>query len=118
MIRKLTADEIKNLKRKHARKQGKVVDNINELADIKADIRHGKFTPQETKGLVLGPDAAKELGVKFPARLIADELRRFLKERGLEADYRVLKRQLDPKTYGDNVWGVTVTYSPPDKRFA
>lgn len=72
-------------------------------------ITNNTLKPMQYAGVFIDQAVdGKRFGVKNPARMVRDHLRRFLKGLKLEADYQVICRQ----TNQPGVWSVGVLYEP------
>lgn len=83
--------------------------NAKPYQDLLTMIAHNKFGVQQQIRLEFGPNDAELYGVEDPQRTAADRIKKFLRARGLAADYTVARRTT-------NVTGVNevrVTYEPP-----
>ncbi|HEY6766611.1 MAG TPA: hypothetical protein VI386_17770 [Candidatus Sulfotelmatobacter sp.] len=80
-----------------------------EYNKLKAVIMGGRMRPHQTAVITMGPKDAEALGFKWPWRTATDNLRRFVRSMGLEADFEV--RKYETATTG--VWAITATYNPP-----
>lgn len=85
------------------------LERMDDYVKLRALIANGKMKPQEIAGLIIDASDGMKLHLKYPARTATDQLRRFIKELGLEADYHVLKYETDTP----GTWAVTVLYEPP-----
>src|SRR5262245_56100368 len=84
-------------------------EHYPEYLALVSGIANNKMKPQETWGMYLDAEDAAKLGMKHPWRALTESLMRFVRDRGLEADYRIVK-------YATNTpgqWFVSVTYEPP-----
>ncbi len=95
--------------RRKSKPKQNVLDRDQAFLNLKALISNAKFKPQEAYGLYVNPEDGKRLGLKNPSRTIAESLRRFIKDNGLERDYTVV--QYETRTPGQ--WFVQVSYEPP-----
>lgn len=85
------------------------LDREDAYLRLKASIANGKMKPLEVTGIMIDQKDGARLGLKFPARTATDQLRRFVKALGLEAEYHIVKYETDTP----GLWAVTVTYEPP-----
>jgi hypothetical protein len=85
------------------------VDDIPEYAELLSLIIHGKLTEREYAGLIVSDKDRALEGVKNPGCLIRDNLRKFLRKRNLQSDYRIICRQTDQP----GLWYVGVVYESP-----
>jgi|SRR5579871_5072410 len=106
---KLFTPKMGEVPRRKGKPKASPLDRVDSFMSLKATIANGVMKPQETYGIYVSEEDGKKFGLKFPARTIADSLRRFIRDHGLERDYHVVK--YETRTPGE--WFVSVTYEPP-----
>lgn len=98
------------------------IETFEPYLALRAYVLSGKMKPMEEVGLFIRPADVEKMQnlyngrgraagrpLLYPARVIADQLRRALRAAHLESDYTVVKYETDTP----GVWFVKVRYEPP-----
>ncbi len=76
-----------------------VIEESSEFKALIAAIANGRLAPGEQAGLSFDPVDQKKLGMRWPARVTADALRRWLAETQLTDLYRIRKFKIEGRQF-------------------
>jgi len=94
------------------RKKKEILSKLEQVEDylaLRQAVLGGRMKPMQEACILFGPEDAKRLNYKYPARVASDGLKRMLRSAGLNVDYSVVKYETDTP----GIWCVKVRYEPP-----
>ena len=92
------------------------LDGQPEWERLKVTLLSGQIGPGKEVALVFGPDDAKALGIQFPWRVAADQLRKLLDARGWRKAYAIRKYEASDES--SKKWVVSVRRTRSKSRHA